>query len=189
MIRTPRLLLGHEWAREFCDAAAAAKQSLHVLTFTVLQPHGRETQNDQSPFCALIDAARRGLTVQLCRSHAQNIAYTRPGGFFAARILQDSGIEMRVHPSRPTLHAKMLLIDDRYALIGSPNISTAAARSNVELATWLDDADSITTARAAFDACWNRSAPEPRPLITESDQDNAHKHRPRTASRYRRRVR
>jgi phosphatidylserine/phosphatidylglycerophosphate/cardiolipin synthase-like enzyme len=161
----PLLLTGGQWAAEFCRAVRGARVTLDVLTYTVLHTRVRVADPESDPFNALLAAAHRGVNVRLCRSHAQNIAYSTTRGFPTADALKRSGVTLRVHPSRPTLHAKLLLVDGVAALIGSANISRAAASSNVEFATWLMDPYSVRLAAETFAACWNRAAPEPEFLL------------------------
>jgi cardiolipin synthase len=91
------------------------------------------TQTEPVISTALHDAAARGVAItMLAERHADNPSYTAASTPFP-------GLEaLRLHwptASRPpgaSLHAKIIVIDDRIALVGSANLTSRAMETNLE---------------------------------------------------------
>ncbi|SPE31304.1 conserved hypothetical protein [Burkholderiales bacterium] len=105
---------------------------------------------DESLLDALCLAARRGVQVRLLLPARSNhrladLARRRP-------LLQmtAAGVQIRVHPSM--LHAKMVVIDDAWLLLGSANIDSRSLFLNYELMVALGDRKTIASAVAWFNA-------------------------------------
>ncbi len=86
----------------------------------------------------LIAAAGRGVevTVLLERSAYEedlNREHQR-----LADILRQGGVEVRFGPERTTTHAKVVLVDDRFVLLGSHNLTHSALRFNHECSLLVD---------------------------------------------------
>lgn len=94
---------------------------------------GYAVQNEPTVAVALQDAHARGVTVTLVLERAadnplfKGHAHPFPG-LDAIRLCWPLGIR----PSGASLHAKLLVIDDHSALIGSANITGAALGKNLE---------------------------------------------------------
>jgi phosphatidylserine/phosphatidylglycerophosphate/cardiolipin synthase-like enzyme len=91
------------------------------------------TQTEPRISAALGEAAGRGVAITLlAERHADNPSYTAAGMPFP-------GLDaLRLHwpaDSRPpgaSLHAKIIVIDDRVALVGSANLTSRAMETNLE---------------------------------------------------------
>jgi cardiolipin synthase A/B len=91
------------------------------------------TYTEPSIAAALSAAVARGVTVTLlAERHADNPSYTALGTPFPGLPA------LRLHwpaDSRPpgaSLHAKIIVVDDQVALIGSANLTSRAMESNLE---------------------------------------------------------
>ncbi len=96
----------------------------------------------------LIAAAHRGARVRLI-SNANDP--TNAAGI--ARI-QHGGV--RVHLlSSPYIHAKLVLVDGRWAFVGSENISTASLDRNRELGVLVSDPNALARLATTFEGDWS----------------------------------
>ncbi len=59
--------------------------------------------------------------------------------------------------SSPYIHAKLILIDDQKAYVGSVNLSTQSMDENRELGIMLSQNDSIQTLNSTFESDWNNA--------------------------------
>lgn len=97
---------------------------------------------------ALVACARRGVRVRLISNagdatNAAGIARLRAGG-------------VRVHLlHQPYIHAKLAIADDRWAFVGSENISAASLDRNRELGVLVADPDALARLSATFEQDWS----------------------------------
>lgn len=99
---------------------------------------------------ALAACARRRVRVRLISnagdaSNAAGIARLRAGG-----------VQVRLLTS-PYIHAKMILVDGRWAFVGSENISTASLDDNREMGVLVADPDALARLGETFATDWQSS--------------------------------
>ena len=113
---------------------------------TGVEVYAEEVQDPQLED-VLVACARRGVRVRLISNagdatNVAGIARLRAGG-------------ARVHLlHQPYIHAKLLLVDGRWAFVGSENISAASLDRNRELGVLVADPDALDRLRATFEADW-----------------------------------
>jgi cardiolipin synthase len=116
---------------------------------------------------ALELAARRGVTVRIHtngRPVENWLLYRAQRSYYA--VLCAAGV--RIYESRSAYnHTKLILVDDRYVCMGSPNLDWRSAELNFELAMVATRSGLVAEARAMFerrleDAVAITQAPEPR---------------------------
>ena len=121
----------------------------------------------------LVDAQARGVHVKVLCGGKHGISATDiPDTFSSLRIFNRFGI--KVHRQKHLkLHAKLLIADDRRALIGSMNIDRSAFDIRRELGIVVDDGPILKRLLKVFDHDWDHShhweAPDP---LTESHADD-----------------
>jgi phosphatidylserine/phosphatidylglycerophosphate/cardiolipin synthase-like enzyme len=93
---------------------------------------------------ALIAAAHRGARVRLI-SNANDPTIAR---------IQHGGVHVHLLSS-PYIHAKLVLVDGRWAFVGSENISTASLDRNRELGVLVSDHDALARLAATFEGDWS----------------------------------
>ncbi len=80
--------------------------------------------------------------------------------------LEKKNVDARVMPSpstrdQPYMHAKMIIVDDARAFVGSINFSENSMKHARELGIVFEDRPAITAFTAAFEADWRFAAPPP----------------------------
>lgn len=107
----------------------------------------------------LAEAARRGVEVTLLVPGPHNDSrLIRHASRTYYRRLLEAGV--RVHEYQPTLlHTKTVLVDGRWALIGSSNFDSRSLRHNAETVLAVFDADLVQALSAAYDQDLARSEP------------------------------
>jgi phosphatidylserine/phosphatidylglycerophosphate/cardiolipin synthase-like enzyme len=106
-----------------------------------------EEVQDAALEAALVAGARRGVRVRLISnagdaSNAAGIARLRGGGA-QVRLLHS-----------PYIHAKMILVDGRWAFVGSEHISTGSLDANRELRVLIADPDALARLAETFTTDW-----------------------------------
>ena len=157
------------------------------------------TGNGRQRICEFIDKAKHSLWLQneryqdpvviehLVRAHTHGVTIrvmARPPhklkkdklveGVSGLRVLQDLGIP--VHKLKHIkLHGKVMLADDKRAIVGSINIAPGSFDSRRELAIEVDDEHIIHRVRKTLEHDWDNSKPldlSPEGLLKElGDQD------------------
>ena len=97
---------------------------------------------------ALIAAAHRGARVRLISNPNDP---TNAAGI--ARI-QHGGVHVHLLSS-PYIHAKLVLVDGRWAFVGSENISTASLDRNRELGVLVSDPAALAGLATTFEGDWS----------------------------------
>ncbi len=113
-----------------------------------------EEMADDRITAALEAAVRRGVQVRVCMTYA-----TAWKGAFNA--LNDDGVQVRTYASTANLyiHAKMILVDDHLAFIGSENFSPPSLEANRELGLTLDSVPLVAQLRDTFNLDWADARP------------------------------
>ncbi|HVB97160.1 MAG TPA: phospholipase D-like domain-containing protein [Chloroflexota bacterium] len=126
---------------------ASARHELD-LEAEELQDSGIET--------ALGQAARRGVQVR--------VIVPRPGAgvndpnAFGERTLDGDGVQVRKLRT-PFIHAKVVIVDEREAFVGSENISKPSLDGNREVGLLISDPDALKRLNATFARDWTSARP------------------------------
>lgn len=107
---------------------------------------------------ALQAAALRGVDVSIVLPASNNLPFVAWAAHHDLGALLDRGVRVFFQPP-PFAHTKLFIIDDDYALIGSPNIDARSLRLNFELAVELFDRETITRLGAHAHERIERSRP------------------------------
>lgn len=97
---------------------------------------------------SLVDASQRGVEVRVILEHsAYDESLTREHRRLAG-ILREGGVTVRFGPRDTTTHNKIVLIDDRFTLLGSHNLTHSALSFNHECSLLIDNEDLVARLRA-----------------------------------------
>jgi cardiolipin synthase A/B len=105
----------------------------------------------------LICAAARGVHVRvLCGGKHGISEWDMLDTFSSLRVLQRFGVKVHKQ-AKLRLHAKLILADDRRALVGSMNIDRSAFDLRRELGSIVEEPITVEQLRKIFDADWSAS--------------------------------
>jgi cardiolipin synthase len=121
-------------------------------TRRTLDVYAEEVQDDEQTQ-ALVNAAGAGSVVRLLISPPRDSASEDANAADLDR-LQRGGIRVR-YLSKPYIHAKVFVVDDALAFIGSQNISTNSLEFNRELGVIVSDATAARRIAETFAKDWN----------------------------------
>lgn len=88
-----------------------------------------------------------------------DLKITKNEAFMAFRDLKNRNIKVKVR-AHPNLHAKFVVVDDKYAIVGSANIThdgLSPHGGNEEVCVFLDDSKEIQRLTDIFDDLWNEA--------------------------------
>ena len=115
---------------------------------------------------ALQSAAMRGIEVTVLLPQRNNLPYVHWASRHVQARLLRWGIDIRYQPGG-FVHSKLLLVDDDYLLVGSPNLDERSLRLNFELAVEIIDPDAVASAAQSLASALDAS----RPVSAEALQD------------------
>jgi cardiolipin synthase A/B len=131
------------------SALASAQRHVQIMTPYFIPP--------LELVVALQAAALRGITVSVVLPRRSNLRYIDWATLHWIPALVARGV--RVHLQQPPFsHAKLLVVDGRYAHIGSVNVDTRSLRLNFEIAVEVYDED-FCGQLAQFIAGYERASP------------------------------
>lgn len=151
------LLTGDTWAPSLSLLIKNSKRSIDVSAFALTPKWPRLISAKYNVFSALAKAPKH---CSHCRIvFATHKTKSRSGHFNhkANEIFTESGWQIRWHPRARLLHAKFFIIDRSIIVLGSHNVSSAAAASNVDMSIALDSPLVVADLQRKFDKIWKDS--------------------------------
>jgi len=141
-------ILGRGLAHAFFAAIVSAERSITILTPYFVP--------DESIIQAMRYAAQRGVKIRLVVPEKNNHWYT---GFAARSLYTPLMVEgVRVFErSPPFVHAKALVVDGAYAMLGSANLDYRSLHLNYELNIEVADRDFVSRVEAQLESEIERS--------------------------------
>ena len=143
---------------EFLPAAhqlvATARKTIYITTFKAeltLKPRGRRLYEF---FKTLHDKARIGVDVRLILSKVDNQLHTPDSNRYVMRELPQGGIPVRYLPNNRICHAKIIIVDDFAAILGSHNLSCKACHNNFEMSYQLHSPAMVERLNMTFLRLW-----------------------------------
>lgn len=113
---------------------------------------------DRAVITALCAAALRGVRVEIVLPAKNNLPYVDWASRAYLEELLEYSCQIYYQPP-PFVHTKLLIVDNRYAMIGSANLDPRSMRLNFEFNLEVYDQATAATLTAHFDAACTRSWP------------------------------
>jgi phosphatidylserine/phosphatidylglycerophosphate/cardiolipin synthase-like enzyme len=133
-----RLLPNAEFVDVLLDKVEGARSSI-VMTYFLFKTTDKRGNLPARIVNALLDARRRGVAVMVVLEQSdQERDSLNHDNRQTARQLRRGGITVLFDDPRRTTHVKATVIDDRYVIIGSHNITHSALSRNNELSVLMD---------------------------------------------------
>jgi cardiolipin synthase A/B len=104
----------------------------------------------------LIAATERGVDVQLLTAGKSDVTFAKVAGRHLYTRLLRRGMRI-FEMSEPTLHAKFLVVDGLYGLVGSYNVDRYGAKHNLELGVGMPDTAIASELQSVFRRCLDNS--------------------------------
>ncbi|MBU0675494.1 MAG: helix-hairpin-helix domain-containing protein [Proteobacteria bacterium] len=144
------LLEDREYLTALLDRIASSRSTIDLAMFlfkTSDSPKNRANLIVK----ALTDAARRGVAIRLCLEKSNYDDKLNESNENTARKLRTRGIKVTFDSPVTTTHTKMVIIDSRYSLIGSHNLTDSALGRNHELSVLIDNRETARNLTEYFE--------------------------------------
>ena len=110
--------------------------------------------NDSDIEQAIVNAAKRGVQVEVILPAASNASGDSNSQGIAA--IKQSGVQVREDPQL-YMHAKIIVVDNTIAFVGSENISAQSLDQNRELGIIVSDPSALNKIQTTFQYDWGAS--------------------------------
>jgi cardiolipin synthase A/B len=110
--------------------------------------------NDSGIEQALANAAQHGVQVKVILPSASSTSGDSNSQGIAT--IKQSGVQVREDPQL-YMHAKIIVVDNKVAFVGSENISTQSLDQNRELGIIVSDPSALNTLQTTFQNDWGVS--------------------------------
>lgn len=134
-----KLLLDRDYFTALLDGVDRARSEIFLSTYlfrTIENAKGYP----EAVLKRLLTAAHRGVRVDVVLERNQNADDLSRNNAETAERLKQGGIRICMDAPDRVTHTKLVVIDRRYLLIGSHNLTQAALKFNHEASVWIDSA-------------------------------------------------
>lgn len=132
-----------------------AREEIDIFMFAMKYDPNEYSDPANELIRALGDAVNRGVTVRVVVDKVTVEQY--PQTIFELKAL---GIEVREAPDTSKLHAKAVMIDGKYVVVGSHNWTESGLKYNTELSLLVSDNEEVVSEfERLFLEVWNSSTP------------------------------
>lgn len=134
-----QLLLDEEFLPFTINLIESAHHSIDISTFKaelIVKPRGKRLKR---LFDLIIAKARLGIPVRFLISKRENYGHIPLSNVLAIRELKAAPIKVRHLRNSRLCHAKIIIVDNRFAIIGSHNLSIRSCCENFECSLFYDD--------------------------------------------------
>jgi len=120
-------------------AVDGAKSEI-VMSFFLFKTNGYRTSYTDRLLAGLVRAAKRGVRVRIILERGDDTkgSLVDTSNRETAARLRQEGIDVAFDSPRVTTHTKVAVIDERYILLGSHNLTNSALKYNHELSVFID---------------------------------------------------
>ena len=132
-----------------------AERCIRISLFSVV-PTGKNSKKSASLLLEhLACPPKHGVEVLVLFNMIARGGYLRAQNLKAIATLRRHGIQTRQLTGSRINHAKLVLIDDSFAVAGSHNWTTCSLRRNHEVSMLTDDPATVSRLTAHFDHLWS----------------------------------
>lgn len=152
-------LLTSDYAYTLLDLIRHASSSIDILSYVSKFNMYKKSDKALLIFLALKSFTGNPRNIRIIldfpKSHKPNYA----PNLFSTRRFKEANFNVRYLNSGSTQHAKLIIVDCKFAVFGSHNFTTKSVINAHDLSLLLDDQDLILYLINHFNRCWDNSLP------------------------------
>ena len=148
--RQMRILKDEEFLPFASKLINEARHSVDVSTFKAeltRKPRGKKVA---LLFDKMIKKAQHGLPVRFLIGKPANFCHVPMTNLLTIRELAQAKVQVRHLKNSRTCHAKLIIVDNRAAILGSHNLSIKSCQYNFECSIYVDDPEIVANLSAFF---------------------------------------
>jgi phosphatidylserine/phosphatidylglycerophosphate/cardiolipin synthase-like enzyme len=134
-----------------------SEESIHIIMY-LMKYYPYDSTNGVSLLEKdLTDAEERGVEVKVILEWSDYNSSLNATNESTYVYLESNGIDVRFDPSSVTTHAKVVIVDEQIAFVGSTNWSRSAVEENNEVNLKITDKDVLEEIENYFEELWVES--------------------------------
>ncbi len=141
------------------DLVRGATQSIYISTFKAEITSKPRGQKLFEFWTCLAERAASNIEVRVLFNIPQEGKHIPPSNAKALKFLEKAKIKVRQIPGNRLCHAKILIVDNAYAIVGSHNLCVRACHFNFEVSTFIIDFDHCKDLSTIYNDLWEKSRP------------------------------
>lgn len=142
-MKQTQTIVGKEFAEKVIPLIKQAKYTINIVVYCWWWYPDQIGSNIQKFNNAIIDAAKKGVNIKVMANEYPTIA-----------VLKRNGIKARKIETTRKVHAKLMIIDNKIAIIGSHNYSMGAFTTNYEISVITQDEEVVNRLKQFFNNLW-----------------------------------
>lgn len=136
-------IIGKEFPEKVIPLIKQARDIINIVVYSWWWYPDQIGSGIQKFNNALVDAAKKGVNIKVLTNEHPTIA-----------ILKKNGIKARKLESERKLHAKLMIIDNKTAIVGSHNYTMGAFTTNYEISIITQDEEVVNRLKQFFNNLW-----------------------------------
>lgn len=149
-----KVLFNERFFNTLAELLQLAAQEILICTFKLQMPSTSRPGRLKKFYDMLIRAQKKGVSIKIVTNLQTGKKLSAYYNNRTKIFLQKNNIEVRGFTGQRILHAKYILIDKKYLLLGSHNITEKAFSQNYEISVLLTDSLAIEIIYSSFTRLW-----------------------------------
>ena len=134
-----------------------AAKSIYISTFKAELTHKPRGKRLLELFENLGAKVKEGVDVRVLIGKSDNYGHIPHTNLFAVRYMLEQGIKVRHIRNNRTCHAKIFIVDNEVAVIGSHNLGVKSCHNNFEVSNVIYDQYRVEVVRDIYRKVWDNA--------------------------------
>jgi len=152
-----QLLIDEQFLPAATELVKQACHHIYIATFKAeitAKPRGRQLKKF---FDAVAEQSRLGVDTRLILNRVSKMGSVPITNLYVIKELPKQGIPIHCLPYNRISHAKLLIVDEFAAIVGSHNLSVKSCHSNFEVSCLTKDPYVVGQLRGIFEQMWENT--------------------------------
>ena len=136
------------------ELVTEAKKSIYISTFKIELTSKRRGLRLKQFFDVLQEKHLGGVDVRILTNKRDNRGHIPESNAYAFYHFKKNKIPIRSLPNSRVVHAKLLIVDERKAILGSHNLSIKSCHNNFEMSFLIDDPVTLAYLESTYSYMW-----------------------------------
>ena len=144
-------LFDEQFLPEALGLISNAQRSVYISTFKAeitTRPRGRLVKKF---FDLLIDKSKKGVDVRFLMNDFTGTKSIPHTNSFVSRVFRTNKINFRVLHGSRICHAKLIIVDNNVAIVGSHNLSVRSCHNNFEVSLLINEWEAVQQLRIQYE--------------------------------------
>ncbi len=149
------ILKDESFLQQATELIQQAQTSIYISTFKAEITTKRRGAKLKQFFDLLIQAALENVEVRLITNGGEHRGHIPDSNIYALRMLKFTKVKVRILPNSRVCHSKIILIDNKLAILGSHNLSVKSCHNNFEISCIISEPVALETLHSIYEEVWS----------------------------------